>query len=186
MQNRITKDSVPYQLRPARISDADQIVANISAVCAERVYLHTDDFVPTDEWRDVLVNPVDEGKGRLLIVAEVDGQVVGHLRLFSAWYGTKSRHVGDVGLSIIKSWRERGIGKAMLEYALRWAPIAKFEKLTATVFATNERAIRLFLSYNFTEEGHRSGQLVVERNYVDEILLGRFLRSNQYVHRMGG
>src|SRR5512142_554503 len=106
VRDLLTKDGVPIQLRPARVSDADQIVANISAVCAEKIYLYTDDFVPTDEWRAALANSVDEKKGHLLLVAEAGGQVVGHLRLFSAWYGAKSRHVGEVGLVIIRPWRE--------------------------------------------------------------------------------
>ncbi|HEX2997476.1 MAG TPA: GNAT family N-acetyltransferase, partial [Anaerolineales bacterium] len=134
-RDKLTKDGVPYQLRPALLSDADQIIANISAVCAEKIYLYTDEFVPTEEWRTALANSVDEEKGQLLLVAEVNGQVVGHLRLFSSWYGAKSRHVGDIGIVIAKPWRERGIGKAMLDYALQWAAVAGFQKLTATVFA---------------------------------------------------
>ena len=185
-QDRITKDGIPFQLRPARVSDADQIVANISAVCAEKVYLYTDDFVLTDEWRDALINSVDEERGRLLLAAEVGEQVVGHLRLFSAWYGAKGRHVGEIGLAVIQPWREREIGKAMLEYALQWAVLAGFQKVTANVFANNKRALNLFSLYNFAPEGFRAKQLLVEGNYVDEILLGRFLHSDQHVHRTGG
>jgi len=178
IRDQLTKDGVPYQLRPARVSDIDQIAANISSVCAEKVYLYTEDFVVTDEWRDALANSVDEEKGRLLIVAEVSGQVVSHVRLFSAWYGTKSRHVGEVGLVIVQPWRERGIGKAMLGYALQWAIFAEFQKVTAIVMSTNERALNLFSLYNFAQEGRRSKQLLVEGDYVDEILLSRFLYTD--------
>ncbi len=186
VRDLLTKDGVPFQLRPARVADTDQIVANISVVCAEKIYLYTDDFVATDEWRDALANSVDEEMGSLLIVAEVGEQVVGHLRLFSAWYGNKSRHVGEIGLAVIQPWRERGIGKAMVGYALRWSAFAGFQKMTANVFATNQRALNLFSAYNFTEEGYRHGQLLVEGNYVDEILLSRFLHSNQCTNLTGG
>jgi RimJ/RimL family protein N-acetyltransferase len=177
VRHLLTKDGVSYQLRPARVSDTDQIAANISAVCAEKIYLYTDEFVVTDEWQDALANSVDEESGRLLIVAEVNEQVVGHLRLFSAWYGAKSRHVGEVGLAVIEPWRERGIGKVLLDYALKWAVFAGFQKATATVFANNQRAINLFSLYNFTQEGCRTKQLLVEGNFVDEVLLGKLLQS---------
>ena len=169
---------MPFRLRPARSADSDQIIANISAVCAEKVYLYTDDFVPTDQWRDALTDSVNEEKGSLLVVAEVDGQLIGHLRLFPVWYGSKSRHVGDVGIVIAKPWRERGVGTAMLGYGLEWASQSGFRKLTATVLSTNQRALALFLLYNFAQEGCRSKQLLVEGDYVDEILLGRILHSN--------
>lgn len=175
VRDSLTKDGVPFQVRPARTSDADQIIANISAVCAEKIYLYTDDFVLTDQWRDILTTSVDEEKGNLLLVAEMNDQVIGHLRLFPVWYGSKSRHVGEVGIVIAKPWRERGIGTAMLGYGLEWAASSGFGKITAMVLSINQRALNLFLLYNFAQEGCRSRQLLVEGEYVDEILLGRFL-----------
>ena len=178
LRDRLTKDGVPFRLRPARSADSDQIIANISAVCAEKVYLYTDDFIPTDQWRDALTDSVNGEKGSLLVVAEVDGQLIGHLRLFPVWYGSKSRHVGDVGVVLTRPWRGRGIGAAMLGYSLEWAGQANFKKITAMVLSTNQRALNLFLLYNFAQEGCRSKQLLVEGDYVDEILLGRFLDLN--------
>jgi RimJ/RimL family protein N-acetyltransferase len=175
-----TKDGIPFRLRPATPDDAGVITANIQAVCAEQVYLYTDGFVLTDEWRHALAHPVDEDGGRLLVVAQVDDQVVGHLRLFSEWYGPKGRHVGEVGLSIVKPWRERGVGTAMMLYASAWAERAHFQKLTASVIATNRRALNLFARFDFIQEGCRVRQFNVVGQYVDEILLRRFVnRRNQ-------
>ena len=37
LRDRLTKDGRQFRLRPARAADSDQIIANISAVCAEKV-----------------------------------------------------------------------------------------------------------------------------------------------------
>jgi RimJ/RimL family protein N-acetyltransferase len=174
-QDGRTKDGVRFQLRPATPADSEVIAANIRSVCAEQVYLYTDTFIMTDEWRQALNRPPDEEGGRLLIVAETNDEVVGHLRLFPEWYGPKGSHVGEVGLSIVHPWRERGIGTAMMVYATDWAKHARFRKLTASVIATNRRALDLFGKFDFSQEGCRVRQFNVLGQYVDETLLARFV-----------
>ncbi|WLE97442.1 MAG: GNAT family protein [Candidatus Electrothrix communis] len=174
-QNRVTKDGIAFQLRPACVSDADIIALNIREVCAEQIYLHTDTFVVTEKWRQMLLNSVNENKGQLLIVAQVEKRIVGHLRLFPPWYGPKGRHVGEVGMAIVKPWRERGIGIAMMDYALSWASLAQFQKVIASVISTNHRALTLFSNLGFIQEGRLVQQINVAGRYVDDVLLGRFI-----------
>ncbi len=181
VRDGITKDGIDFRLRPADSSDAEAIAANIQAVCDEQVYLYSDTFVLTNAWRQSLACSVDESGGHLLVVAQVGQTVVGHLRLFSEWYGAKGRHVGEIGLALIEPWRERGIGSAMMDYAFEWAEHAGFQKLTASVIATNRRALNLFAKFGFVQEGCRAQQLNVSGKYVDEILLGRFLNEHQAV-----
>jgi hypothetical protein len=144
-------------------------------VCAEQVYLYTETFVWTDEWRQALACASDEVGGYLLVVVEVAEGVVGHLRLFPPWYGAKGRHVGEVGLALVEPWREQGIGAALLAYALDWTRVAGFHKVIASVAATNQRALRLFARFGFVEEGRRARQLWLAGQYVDEVLLGWFV-----------
>jgi RimJ/RimL family protein N-acetyltransferase len=174
-----TIDGASFRLRPAAPGDSEIIAANIRSVCAEQIYLYTDTFVMTDEWRQAFDRPTDEDNGRLLIVAEAEDRAIGHLRLFSEWYGPKGRHVGEVGLSIVHPWRERGIGTAMMAYVSEWAKYANFQKLAASVSATNQRALNLFARFGFVQEGCRSKQIMVFGQYVDEILLGRFINDSQ-------
>lgn len=173
-----TKDGISFILRPASPNDANIIQSNIQKVCDEQIYLYTDSFVLTKEWKKVLATSVDKENGQLLVLAEVNKEVVGHLRLFSPWYGQKGRHVGEIGLLIIQSWRESGIGTAMMNYALEWAKFANFLKLTASVFSTNLRALNLLLKFAFFEEGRRLKQFLINLQYIDEILLGRFLDNS--------
>lgn len=173
----ITKEGLSFDLRPAQPADKEAIIVTIQAVCVEQIYLHTNTFVLTEEWQQVLAKSVDEDNGRLLIVAQVGDKVVGYMRLFAEWYGPKGRHVGEVGLALVKPWRERGIGTMLVAYALDWARLARFQKVTASVIATNQRALNLFTKFAFTLEGRRTGQFNISGQYVDEILLRRFLEG---------
>jgi ribosomal protein S18 acetylase RimI-like enzyme len=59
----------------------------------------------------------DELEGEIM-VAELDGRVVGWSRIrFSAWNG----RVTIEDLAVDPIWRERGIGRALIEEAERWA-----------------------------------------------------------------
>jgi RimJ/RimL family protein N-acetyltransferase len=174
-----TKDGIPFQLRPAEPSDAEIIETNIEAVCKEKIYLYSDSFVLTHEWRKVLEKSIDENSGDLLIVADVGTEVIGHLRLFSEWYGPKGRHVGIIGLSIIRNWRRRAIGSAMLSYGIEWAKFARFEKLNAAIIASNLGALKLFRKFGFQKEGRRKKQFKIDGIYYDELLLARFLDNSK-------
>lgn len=175
VRSGLTKDGQPFCLRPAQEADGDQVVANIRAVCAEQIYLTTDVFILTPDWEQALTNPVDVAAGRLLVVAEIQDQIAGHLRLFPPWYGERGRHVAEVGIALISPWREQGIGKALLGYAVEWAVYTKLLRLNASVFSINRRALNLFSLYNFIQVGYRPAQFLVEGQYVDEVLLGRFV-----------
>ena len=170
-----TNDGISFLLRPAKLIDTETIEKNIKSVCAEKFYLYTDTFVLIHEWQKVLSNSVDEKCGDLLIVSQIEQEVVGHLRLFSEWYGQRGRHIGIIGLSLIRKCREKGIGSALLSYAIDWASYVQFEKLTAAIIATNIRALNLFKKFEFQEEAKRKKQLKINGIYYDELLLARFL-----------
>lgn len=177
VRSGLTKGGQSFCLRPAQEADGDQIIANIRAVCAEQRYLMTDTFILTPDWEQALTHSVDVAARHLLVVAEIQGRIAGHLRLFPPWYGERGRHVGEIGISLIAPWREQGIGKALLGYAIEWAGYAKLRKLSVSVFSTNQCALNLFSLYNFIQEGYRPAQFLVEGQYVDEVLLGRLIQS---------
>jgi RimJ/RimL family protein N-acetyltransferase len=111
----------------------------------------------------------------LLAVAEVEGNIIGHGRVFPAGFGHKDRHVAEVGIALLKPYREIRIGTRLLEYMQLWATMAGYEKLAASVFSTNRRALNLFSGSGFVKEGVRARQFKINEQYVDEIFMGRFL-----------
>ncbi len=162
-------------IRPIQIADRVVLQKNIQSVCDENIYLMTNEFIITEEWQRILENAVDEQNRRLLLVSEINGKAVGHLRLFPEWFGPKGSHVGQIGMALIKEFRNQGIGSELLNYAINWAKFVGLKKLTASIFASNERALNLFEKFSFIQEGRKVKQFFVDGGYIDEILYARFL-----------
>jgi len=169
-----TKDSRPFLVRPSTADDAPQVIVAINAVCAERIYLLTECYVPTPQWEKVLHMPL-ECPDHLLLVPEMDGQVIGWCRVFPNLFGPKARHTAEVGIGLLQPFREIGIGTALMECAIEWAGAQGLEKLIVSTFSTNLRAINLLKKGGFTTTGVRYRQYRIDGDYVDEVLMERFL-----------
>jgi RimJ/RimL family protein N-acetyltransferase len=86
------------------------------------------------------------------------------------------RHTAELGMWLRASYRELGLGSAMLEYALRWAQAHHdLEKITLSARSSNRRALNLYRKYGFIEEGRRHGNIKTTQGYESEVLLGRFV-----------
>ena len=163
------KDQRRATIRRARPEDADVWIANGNTVGAEMVYLMTEKFVRTpDEVRRQFAEAPPERE--LWLVAEIDGRVVGGAN-FVRGKSTKSAHVGDLGMSILADYRNLGLGTAILEEGIEWARSVRVSRLKLGVFATNERAIALYRKFGFVEEGRLVGEVILDGQPVDEVLM---------------
>lgn len=107
--------------------------------------------------------------------AEIDGKLVGSLSL--ARYGNlkKTEHVRSLGMGVAEAYRGKGVGIALMDYAIKWARGRKLDKIGLSVFSTNKRAIRLYEKFGFAREGVRKKQFRIDGRYVDEIMMGLLL-----------
>lgn len=119
----------------------------------------------------------DPNELRLLArCGESDTDVIADLTL-----GTKSfrriAHVAKLGMEIRKDFRGVGLGDAMLRIALAWAAqhplIARVE---LQVFADNARALALYRKHGFVEEGRRRKYMRVGDQYLDDLIMGMFVK----------
>lgn len=168
----IAKDGSTFWIRPARLTDSQEIERNIIAICKEQEYLHTDTFVFTGEWEALLAQSFDVEKRQILLVAVVNERIVGHARLFPLWFGSKGSHVANLGIAILKSWREIGIGTVLVNCLIEQAIRFNYLKASVEVIATNQRAINLFHNFGFVEEGRRVNYIKINGTFRDEMLLG--------------
>ena len=170
----MTRDHLLFQVRRFTPSDASQVISVIDSVCAEGIYLATERYTPTPQWERALHNPAKH-PDHLLLVPEVDGQVIGWCRVFPNDFSPKTQHTGEVGIGLLKPFREIGIGTVLMERAIEWARTQGLEKLTVSTFSTNLRAINLFKKMGFAITGRRYKQYKIGEEYVDEVLMERFL-----------
>jgi RimJ/RimL family protein N-acetyltransferase len=155
-------------------SDAPAVISAIEAVCAEGIYFQTDAFIPDRHWKAVLYRS-ESAPQHLLAVAELRGEIIGTVRLFAGMCGFKDRHVAELGIFVLPPYRGHGIGKLLMAYALDWAASQDLQKIMLNVFATNHRAIHMYERFGFVLEGKRKMQYNIGGEYVDEILMAKFL-----------
>ncbi|WXG45266.1 MAG: GNAT family N-acetyltransferase [Candidatus Atabeyarchaeum deiterrae] len=117
----------------------------------------------------------DSGKRRLItLVAQVQGKTVGYLTIEESIWDI-SQHVGELGIAVLSEFRGIGIGAALLESAIDEAPKKGFKKIELSVFHNNKRAMKLYNKFGFKKVGRKKSQFNVNGEYVDEIIMERFI-----------
>lgn len=173
-ETRTTKDRRPIVIRSARPSDAAGILEHARAILAERIYSVTepDELTMTVEEEAAWIEGYREHPGRLAIVAELEGKVVGFLH-FAVQDKKRVEHVGSFALSVDADYRNQGIGRLMIEELLAWATVQPtIEKVALGVLSTNERAIALYRKLGFQEEGRKVREIRMGMGeYVDDVLM---------------
>lgn len=168
-----TRNRGTVLIRPSQTGDTRAIIEAINAVTAEDKWFMSGGFIPTPPWQRAL-DETGDNRNYLLLVVEAPEGLVGWCRVFPYEFGT-SRHVADLGIGLLPAWRDQGIGTALILEACRWAIAQGFEKLTLSVFFTNERAIHVFEKAGFVRTGIRYKQFKLNHEYVDEVLMEKFL-----------
>jgi RimJ/RimL family protein N-acetyltransferase len=86
-------------------------------------------------------------------VAVAGDEIVGSLHVQASPHG-----FGELGMSVAREWRGRGVGSALIAAAIEWARERGLHKLSLGVFAHNEAGIALYRKFGFVEEGRRVKQ----------------------------
>jgi ribosomal protein S18 acetylase RimI-like enzyme len=167
------RDGRAALIRPASLDDAPQLLANINAIGAEVVYLLTENIGSDLEEERQWIMEYD-GASALLLVAEVDGKLVGQADVQPGRW-PKESHVGIVGIAILDDFRGAGLGRAMMDRVLEWMRDRRFKKACLEVFVTNERAIALYRGLGFEVEGVRKRQYRILGGWVDDVVMGKWL-----------
>jgi RimJ/RimL family protein N-acetyltransferase len=84
-------------------------------------------------------------------------------------------HHAECGLVVLKEFWGAGLGRELMECLVEWARQAGLRKLNLKVFADNTRAIRLYESLGFVEEGRLKGDVLRgDGTYGDTLIMAHF------------
>lgn len=166
-------------IRPAEGSDASELVALAAAIGREPGGW----LLTTEAWRPVAderryLKAVRRHADAAVLVATEDDRIVGRLSLARDPHPA-SAHVADLGMMVAASHRRRGIGRALLDAAVRWARVAGVSKLELHVFPWNEPAIRLYEDFGFEREGLRRRHYLRDGVAVDALLMAYHLPAGR-------
>ncbi len=173
------KDGSVVKIRTALPAEAGDLLKHVYALFAEPEYVLStlEDFHNTEEQEAAWLQKNLDEPSKLVIVAESKGHIIGMLNFRN---GERKRiaHLGEFGMSVDKAWRDRGVGRALLSTLIEWAtehPV--IEKVCLDVFATNGRAIALYESLGFREEGRMKREIKMgPGEYVDTLRMAVFVK----------
>jgi ribosomal protein S18 acetylase RimI-like enzyme len=146
-------------IRPFRNSDEPQVVLIVRELQDHESQFY-DRLKPSDEigaWYVDWIRENRDSKDGHVLVAEIDGQVVGYAALDTMLDSTESReeiyyqYASISDLAVLKSHRNRGIGMALLAECERLARSAGRKWLRLGVHADNEGARRLYERFRLTQ-----------------------------------
>ncbi len=89
-------------------------------------------------------------------------------------------HVGLLYMGVLREYRQRGIGAQLLETTLKHAEFTKgYESVQLEVFASNQRAIRLYRKFGFAKDGLRKKARKHLGKYEDILLMSKTLNPRK-------
>nr|BFD85235.1 GNAT family N-acetyltransferase [Streptomyces sp. Xyl84] len=108
------------------------------------------------------------------LVAELDGRLVGYVRLGRPTELAANAHVRQIrGLAVADAARGAGVGRALLRAAVEEARRLGARRISLRVLGPNTPARRLYESEGFVVEGIQPGEFFLDGAYVDDVLMGR-------------
>lgn len=127
-------------------------------------------FPSEGEWQAKMQRAPDDV---VVLVAEMDGQVVGNCTLNLA-QRARRRHTAVLGVAVRDDFAGRGIGRLLMQEALRmadnWLGLLRIE---LTVFVDNQFAQNLYRQLGFVEEGRLRGYMLRDGVYADVLTMAR-------------
>jgi len=156
-------------IRTADPSDAEAILKCYTAPLAARNTLQ----IPYRGLESVREQLTKSGAGDHLLVAEIEGEVVGVIGLHTS-SRPRVNHKAEVGMMVRDDWKGKGVGaalmQAVIELADKWLNLTRIE---LTVFTDNESAIALYRKFGFEIEGTLRKYAFRDGEFVDAFAMAR-------------
>jgi len=114
-----------------------------------------------------------EREKTFFLAAEVEGRSVASSEINRQMGNQK--HVGVVGIVIEKSFRELGLGTAMMRVLIEQAEKMGLKVLAPTAFASNKRAIYVYEKVESAQTGLIPKKHLRQGNNIDEVIMTKLL-----------
>ena len=161
-------------IRNAEIEDGENIIEHIKIVDEETIFLSREagEFQTEKEQEQRLISKWNASNHDLFLVAEVDGELAGTCGLCGD-HRKRYVHRVDISIAIKKKFWGMGIGKNMLEEAIKWGKQNNLKRIELEVDTENMRAIILHTNLGF----HVEGTIERERRLADGSYRNSYIMS---------
>jgi RimJ/RimL family protein N-acetyltransferase len=167
-------DPPAFTIRPASPRDVRSFLDLYRVVAAEGRFIRTEEPRAAGIYRRLFRESVTPNRARLFAVA--GDRVIGEIGVEREDHPV-TRHVASIGMMVAPDWRGRGVGSALIEAAIAWCRREGVEKIELSVYPDNAAGRALYTKFGFREEGRLSGHSKKRSGYLDEVLMGLWLRE---------
>ena len=168
---KIVKSGKEVTLRSAFPEDAQNVLNYVRGFVydAEYVPLVEGEFNLTLEQEEQLLQSYLDRENSVFIIAICEGEIVANLNV-EGHSREILKHTAMVGMGTLLDWRGFGIGKFLMEEALKWAKENEIlELLWLEVYEEHEVARSLYSKMGFVECGRIQNKFKFEGKYSHEI-----------------
>ena len=168
-------------LRQAKEEDAQIILDYMDKVCGQTDFLTfgKGELTWTLEEEQKFIMEHNEADNKMLMIAKVQGNIVG-MTGFTGGKTKRIQHIGEFGISVLRKFWNQGIGRALVENMIDWAEKSGVvRKFNLRVRVDNKRAIKLYKSLGFSNEGLISRQFLINDKFYDAYCMGLEIDTKQ-------
>lgn len=174
MRKMKLKDGRVLTIREAVKGDAKALIEYLDKISSETEFVTAEpgEIKLSIESEEKFIENHHKFDNWLFIVAEVDKRIVGSLD-FAGGRRQRTKHAGEFGVSVLKTYWGLGVGRALMLYMVDWAKKTGIvKKINLRVREGNERAIQLYRKLEFKKEGIISRGLCIHGKNYSFILMG--------------
>ena len=157
-----------FIVKPIHLEHASGFRKALDAIARERIHLGQTEARSLEWAHDFVATNVKNNHAQF--VALNGNEVIGWCDILPhtlPGFG----HAGGLGMGVVKSWRGRGVGKALLTKTVEKALKNGITRIELEVYASNAAAIELYRRNGFVDEGIKRRARFLDEKYEDILIM---------------
>lgn len=166
-------------IRYPSFSDLDEMLRYINKLSDEKTFIRYQGEHETQETESKYLESrleaiVNKKAVHLLVFSDNNLIAASEIRL----QDKTERHIGILGITVVKEFRGQGIGKLLMELVLKEAEkeIKDLKIITLQVYSTNPVAKKLYVEFGFVEYGRLPNGIFRKNAFEDTILMHKNIK----------